>query len=132
MTLKNLFNKIDVSAFEEYTLAHISDDKNLMLEVLSIYQYLSTLQPTFAYAGARIILKEIRDGDKHKIVVYNTHLGSASDLLSMQIELQTISTLSDTDILFSILSELAFRMHDDERNEEEWDRIMDMQKAKWG
>lgn len=132
MTLKDLFNRIDASAFEEYILAHISNDRNLMLEVLSIYQYLSTLRPTFAYAGVRIILKEIRDGDKHKIVVYNTHLGSASDLLSMQISLEASSVLSDADILFSILSELAFRMHDDERNEEEWDRIMDMQKAKWG
>lgn len=88
------------------------------------YETLMAVKPTYGNPDMKITVKEI-DGEP---AVCNTHLGAVSDVVGYHLAIDKHIELTDEELAVVLLRALSAAI--DEENEDAWDDIMNLQKAK--
>ena len=118
MKLKEFLNRVSIDDVLWYAEREEAD----MLR--DTYDTLMSTKPTYGNPDMKITVKDV-DGE---IAVCNTHLGAISDVVNYQLDVAPDVELTDEELAVVLLRALSAAI--DEENEDSWDDIMNLQKAK--
>lgn len=118
MRLKDFLKTVSIDDVVWYA------DRNEADKLRDTYETLTTVKPTYGNPDMKITVKEI-DGEP---AVCNTHLGAISDVVGYHLYIDKHVELTDEELAVLLLRTLSTAI--DEENEEAWDDIMNLQKAK--